>query len=260
MNRGDDVITTFYGADAKCGVTMICQEIAQALADLDTSKKVILLNLSGSPGTEFSNLDFNYCIDDIHIKLKSEVMTVEELIGACVVQKNLYVLAGSKNIKIRKEFYPEEITSLLELAQFNFDYVIVDAGSAVDYGLNIGALLKSDRRILVTTQSKQAWRSFRQKYVQILAPLKISFDKLIVNKLFMGSGMLSQKEIASSYELSSDSLELSPYGLQAEKDSCKLSKLDRYVKKDITRLVSNLFFKADCSEKKGFKFFLKEAR
>lgn len=252
------MITVYYGADAGCGCTMLAQSTANLIAKNNLEKRVLLLNLSGQPGTEYSGMDFNYSIDDIHIKLKSKVLSICEFESVCSIKNNLYILQGSKNLKQRKEYMPEEIKSLLELVESNFDYVIIDAGSSIYLGLGIGALMYGGRNILVTTQSKLVMKRFLQKQ-SLFNKLNIKFEGLIINKYISKHFLSNEKEVKASYEIEEcQSLEYSAYGMQAENDWLTIENFDKEYEKGL-KAITNIYLDGDLNnvlpKNRAFGFF-----
>lgn len=232
------MITVYFGADAGCGCTMVAQGTANLIAKNNLEKRVLLLNLSGHPGIEYSGMDFNYSIDDIHIKLKSKVLTISEFESVCSRKNNLYILQGSKSLMQSKEYMPEEIKSLLELVENKFDYVIVDAGNCIYLGLGIGALMYGCRNILVTTQSKLVIKRFFQKQT-ILSQLNIKFEGLIINKYISKHFLLNEKEVKTSYEIEDcQILEYSAYGMQAENDWITIENFDKEYEKALKAIMN----------------------
>ncbi|WP_206457889.1 hypothetical protein [Anaerovorax sp. IOR16] len=245
------MIMTFYGAGSKCGVTMLCQSLAECLAEEHTEKKILLLNLSGSCGTQYSSTTFSYHLDDLRIKLSSKVLSVDELIGACAVSNNLYTLQGTQSLIERRKYQPEDVKTLFELARTTFDYVLVDGGSSVDFALNIGALLYADRNVLITSQNKGNLREYLQKNSQVLKQLQISFSKLIINRFYIAHFLPNEQELAKQYQIEhSTVVDYSSYSLQAENEGRTLVKMDKQYSQDVERLSKELFASPDDKKRK----------
>ncbi len=246
------MVTVLFGADAGAGCTTLAQSIAEEISISDKNRKVLLLSLSGYTGTEYFQEEFLYSIDDLYVKINSGVLTGAEIESVCTRIENLYILQGTKNIQARKLYMPEEINRLLTLAEQQFDEVLVDAGSSLDYGLSVGALLYGAKNILVTTQRKNALERYAQKQA-LLSEWGVSFDCLIINK-FLGKGFLpSEKVISSLYKVSNFYIiDMSEYGLQAEQDNVNVTALDRAVKREILPLVTLVVGERNNDEKKRF--------
>lgn len=245
------MVMVFYGAAAKCGVTMLVQSLAECLAKQDRSKKVLLLQLSGNSGTQYSTATFSYGLDDLRVKLSSKVLSEAEFLGTCAISENLYTLQGTQNLMERKKYQPEDVNTLLELAKSTFDFVLVDGGSSVDLGLNIGALLYADQTVLITTQNKGNLREYLQKNSQVLKQLQISFSRLIINRFYIAHFLPNEQELAKQYQIEhSTVVDYSSYSLQAENEGRTLVKMDKQYCQDVERLSKELFASPDDKKRK----------
>ena len=217
-------VVCFFGADSKVGVSMISQSFAETAAFKFRNKKVLLLNLSGYPGSIYSGMNFPYCFDDIRIHLQSNVLTVDELINVCAKKDNLYILKGTKQLKERRRFGPELVEKLIDAAREFFDLVVINGGYQVDNGMSLGAVLYSDIRMLVTTQQYGTYLSY-QMMEDVIYELLIKFDLLLINKfLYDISRFYSpESEMKKLYGISETVIvPMSEYGWQAEKEAATL--------------------------------------
>lgn len=234
------MIIVYFGADYGCGCTMISCSTANSIAKNNPDKKILLMSLSGDSGSEYTNLSFSYGLDDIHIKLKSMVLTGKELESMCSIKKNLYMLQGSKSLKERKEYMPEEIQQLMNIAKDNFDYVIADAGSSVDLGMGIGALQSGGKNVLVTTQSPKTLARYANKE-SILSMLDIKFQTIVINRFLSKHFLPSERAIKEHFNIEeSFPIDYSDYRLQAEIDKVGLEQLDKSYKGQIEELAGRL--------------------
>lgn len=236
-------VQVFWGTDTRCGVTMLAHAVADEMARNQREKNILLLFLSGSAGNDFTHAGFHSGLDDLQLKIKSRVLTSAELESACMKQANLSILKGTEDLLLRRKYEPEDVKFLFQLAGEAFDVILVDAGSSVDLGLCIGALLYGDVRNLVTTQGRQALHRYMQKRDQVLQDpnIKIEFDRLIVNQFYTASYLSSKKELADRYQLTSVCLmEYSGYGWQAENEGRLLIRLDKGYARDVEKLAKRL--------------------
>lgn len=211
-------IIVFYGADDKVGVTMVCQSIGSYVANkVAKTEKVLLLHLDGKPGMDYTE-DTAYGLDEIKVRLESDVLTRQELIDACKKDGNLYNLKGTTNLLERRTYQPDIVEKLFHLAEGYFDLILVDAGSDIDMGLSIGSLEATDKLILVTTQQQSSLNSFKCKSHQILDALDIVFAHCVINKYVEKGFLQGESQIESKLGLKTMVLPLSAYGWQAEID------------------------------------------
>lgn len=209
-------IIVFYGADDKVGVTMVCQSIGSYVANAVKTEKVLLLHLDGKPGMDYTE-DSAYGLDEIKVRLESDVLTRQELIDACKKDGNLYNLKGTTNLLERKTYQPDIVEKLLRLVEGYFDLILVDSGSNIDMGLSIGSLEATDHLVLVTTQQQSSLNSYKCKK-QVFDELDIAFTHCIVNKYVEKGFLQSESQIGSKLGLKTMVLPLSTYGWQAEID------------------------------------------
>lgn len=236
----------FFGADSGVGCTMITQCAAEYLAQRNQDKKILMLCLSGYSGVDYTKMNFDYSIDDLQIKLQSDVLTVEELESMCGVSHNLYVLQGCRSIRQRISYFPEDIQKIIKLGKENFDYIVIDAGGSVEIGMGLGALQAGGKNILVTTQSKIAAARYRQK-LKFIQPLNINFDMCIVNSFVLGFSLPEERELKKIYDMPIQGvLDYSDYGMQAEFDGVTLLNLDKTFKKRFFKIMDII---TECEEK-----------
>lgn len=253
------MLIVYFGADAGCGCTMLAQSTANSVAQKNPDKKVLMLSFSGYSGVEYTNTEFNYSLDDLQVKLKSDVLTIEEMESMCSKRKNLYMLQGSTSMKQRKEYMPEEIMHLIKIAEKQFDYIVADAGSSVDLGIGLGALRCGGRNVLVVTQSQRAFTRHMQKK-NILNTLEVSFSNMVVNKFVSKHFLPTEKIIKSSYKMDNcDIIEYSDYGMQAENEGNSLDYLDKDYKKQLEKVLGK-FISPNSSDSSNSSINKKQGR
>lgn len=237
-------VVCFFGADTKVGTTMTCQAVAEELADSYPARKILLLHLDGSPGTEYSNLRYSRCLDDIKAALSSDVLTLSELQEACGKGRNLFALEGTLSLTERKKYLEEHVRKLLDLARSGFDLVFVDAGSSINMGLSIGALMHSDYRLLVTTQQRGSLNRYQETNLQVLSKLDVCFQCMIVNKFVysMKTFLPGERELREVYRIDQyyevPQLE---YGWQAEAEKTSLlTYKDRWYKRGVQSIAGHI--------------------
>lgn len=220
------IVNTYYGADAKVGVTMLTQVIAERVAKQLPEQKILLLHLDGREGFDYIDDKSPGSLDTLRAAIIAEVLTEDELTTMCLSKGNLYMLRGTSNILERHILYNIDVVKkLFNIVKTSFDYIIVDAGHSVDSPLTIGSLLNSDENILITTQQSSSRENYLSKEQQILSPLNINFSKLVINKFSYSSGKLLEPEQALSEKYNIEdvfSISKLDYGWQAEYERTSL--------------------------------------
>lgn len=197
---------TFFGADSKVGVSMKAQSVAVTLAK-NTNAKVGLLNLNGYRGVEYNKDDINLGLDNMKVKLLNKILTKEELLANCITKDNLYVLPGVNSILDIRQYHPEHIEELINLASQCFNIVIIDAGSCKNFdfsgSMTISALNISKHIYFVTTQQKIPYQIYEKTKSQILDILGINAEEfyLVVNKYYKAEGISSPDDLARQYKM-----------------------------------------------------------
>jgi MinD-like ATPase involved in chromosome partitioning or flagellar assembly len=231
-------VVSIYGADSKVGVTMLAQCLSKSLADTYKDKKILLLHCDGHPGMNyfFTSNAIRFGIDNLKAKLISDLLTLQELLDCCVSSGNLYILPGVYNFGDRKYYQPENVEALIKIALTHFDLVLIDAGSNLDLGLTVGALLYADVKILVTTQKNSAKVNYQAMNNQILSKININkFDCLLVNEFIKSGGLLSEKQIKLEYGIEDVYLiPWSDFGWQADNEETILTELDEVFRNKLT--------------------------
>lgn len=198
---------TFFGADSKVGTTMTAQSVAENLAQ-NTNAKIGLLMLHGYRGTEYVKDDnISLGLDNLKVKLINNILTKEELMANCIQKDNLYILPGINNILDVRQYHPEHIEELINLAAQCFNIVIIDAGSCkgLDFsaGITISGLNLARHIYFVTTQQNLPYDLFDKNKNQILDLLQIKTESfyLVVNKYFKTDGILTPDQLAKQYNM-----------------------------------------------------------
>lgn len=213
----------FFGTDAKVGTTMISQCVAQAISD--KGMKVGLTHLDGKSGDEFFTGNYHQGLDSIKSKLHTGILSSEELTAVCTKPfSNLYHLRGTEGILKKQTYKPEDITCLLDMMQETFDITIIDAGSDINLGMTIAALLGTPNRFLVTTQQAIGSRRYQKMKKEVLDELFQEPFLVIVNKKTNHPELPSEEEVALSIQgVLTQSLPYLEYGWQCEQEKVPLS-------------------------------------
>lgn len=196
-------VITFFGADSKVGTTMIAHSVAEALAKI-TDIKIGLLFLNDRPSTYYIKKSEICGLDDIKIKLFNNILHSEEIVEACIKEENdLYLLPGVDYIPEIRQYHPEHIRKLIDLASEKFNLIIIDAGSSIDSGLAIASLTSTNNKFLVTTQQDNARNNYQRIESQVFKKLNINENEfmLIINKYIKSPYIYTEKQIANLFNL-----------------------------------------------------------
>lgn len=236
-------VFTFFGADSKVGTTMVAQSVSTNLAKV--TEKVLFIPLDGKTGGDYVDFDSKFGLGEIKSRLQSKIISQTELLDICVKTNCGYnILPGVKSILARRQFHPEDIVHLLDLAQSLYDIIIVDAGSDIELGMTVAALNSTPNRFLVTTQQDIARERYDSLRDQVLSKMSIDKFLLIVNKHFENSALVNQSKMEESYGASMiAALPFVEYGWQCEQDKTTLMSYNNNEYKigidDISKIISS---------------------
>ncbi|MGD9677616.1 MAG: hypothetical protein AB7V16_04490 [Vulcanibacillus sp.] len=196
-------IITFFGADSKVGTTMIAHSVAEILA-MNTEIKIGLLFLNNQPSTNYLKNKNKISLDDIKIKLFNNILKSDEIFDFCIKEENeLYILPGANYIPDMRQYHPEHIDKLIQIAANKFNLIIIDAGSNFDSGLAIAALNSTQNKYLVATQQETVRGNFERIANQLFSHLKIDVCDfvLIVNKYIKSNHIYTAGQTADLYKM-----------------------------------------------------------
>lgn len=238
-------VITFFGADSKTGVTMLTQCIARLLSEIYKDKKVIVLHCDGHYGMEYvsSFKDNLKGIDDLKAKLVSGLLEIAELKDCCLNIGNLSILPGVSNFVDRKYYQPDLVSVLTRSALEHYDFVLIDAGSNLDIGLSVGALISADIAFLVTNQKSSVKTRYDKIESQVLSKLPgfKQFNALVINEHLKIAGLPQEKQLRQDYRIEkSFILPWSDFGWQADVDETGLEMLDEAYKNRLRTIVEHL--------------------
>jgi MinD-like ATPase involved in chromosome partitioning or flagellar assembly len=109
------------------------------------------------------------------------MLTLTEFMQICYRSGNLYMLAGVRRLFEQRLYGPQMSEYIIDLVRDAFDLILIDCGNELDNGLALGALRRSDVRLLIVTQQESVlarYEALRSTYEM----LKITYQKIIVNK------------------------------------------------------------------------------
>ncbi len=196
-------VITFFGADSKVGTTMIAQSVAELLAK-KTDIKIGLFFLNNNPSTNYTKNNDISSLDNIKIKLFNNILKSEELMDICIKEENdLYILPGIDYYPDFRQYHPEHIERLIELAAEKFNILIIDAGSNIDSGLAIASLKLAKIKYLVVTQQEAVRKNFERIEAQTFNQLNIDAKQfmLVINKYIKSNYIYNTRQMAGIYKM-----------------------------------------------------------
>jgi hypothetical protein len=209
------------GADCKVGATMISQSLAEAMAKGHAGKKILMATLDIA-GEEYFAAKGGKGLESLRAAIVSNVLTGADLKDAAAPHaelRNLLMLRGPATYAARRDFFPEHAETLIRAAAEEFDAFIIDIGANLQTGLAIGALSKSDRNILVTTQQEHAFACYEHRRRDLLIPLGIRLSYLALNKHMALAPLGGLGKAKERYGIGEGAaVPWSDYGWQAEKE------------------------------------------
>lgn len=177
-------VYAFHSCDAKSGVTMVSQSVAELLAERNPEKNVLFVVLCARKNGQFIG-DGAASIDIFKERIVSSVGIKREELEGLKVGENLYYLGGIECEEEAGIYFPDMARSFLRHMSSGFDYVVVDTGSDLNNGLAVGALLSADMNFMVLSQNDACLERYR-KMRKLYDSLKFSFDAFVLNKFRLG--------------------------------------------------------------------------
>ncbi len=177
-------VYAFHSCDAKSGVTMVAQSVAQQLAEKNPGKDVLFTVLCARKNSQYVS-DGAVSIDRFKERIVSSVGIKKEELEGLKIAENLYYIGGIECEDEAGAYFPDMAMSFLRHMQAAFDYVVVDTGSDLNNGLAVGALLGADMNFMVLSQNDACLERYR-KLRKLYDSLRFSFDAFVLNKFRPG--------------------------------------------------------------------------
>ena len=202
--KNDKKIMTFFSPNPNIGTSSVAYSVAESLAKQAVDSKIGFLSINPwSTGDDQLNYE-GYYLDEIKEKLSFQSLnSPEERIQMYHRKKdsNLFILAGNRDHTKERQFTLNEIEYLLDIAEKDFDVVIVDAGAHIDNAVIIKSIEKSKRHFIVANQQEKTKVKFDSMYESVLYRLGYSKDDflLILNQIKSEPFLKSAKEISKEY-------------------------------------------------------------
>lgn len=174
------LIISFYGADHKCGTSMISQCFAEYTASNNPNKNVLLIHAENGDGSEYSP-SVNESLESIRPYLAEKLIDCNSVMEKSRYKDNLFIIGGAAKPGTSNLYHPDMAQYLFASLSENFDYVICDTGSEIEHAMTLGALFSADYVYVVTTQDEYCIRRF--EWVKpVLDKINIRLSGVIINK------------------------------------------------------------------------------
>lgn len=149
---------TFFGSMGAVGTSMIATSCAQELAKL--KKRVLLIYASSQPGDDYIRDDTQISIDDLRRK---DVITADEVKAVTVDDAcRFHYIKTVREITQIKYFSPRIISSIAGAVGREYDYILVDGGSDIQYPLTAASLIAAEKRFFVMTGTMKSLNRFHR--------------------------------------------------------------------------------------------------
>ena len=240
-----DKVFVYYGADHKCGTSMICQSVAERIANEFPELKILVVHTEGRKGSDFVS-GISESMERIRPYLAEGFLDAEEIFSQSKLTRNLYFIAGEEQLDSASSYPPGMSDLFLSTMKSKFDLIFCDSGSDIEHGLALGSLFVADAVYIVMLQSESVLRRFEWLY-PLYSKLNVNTAHYIINK-YDKENPFSIRYIQDRLGFSINqflTVRESPQGCQAEIERCTLNKYnDRAYVKDITRMANTILKRA----------------
>ena len=240
-----DKVFVYYGADHKCGTSMICQSVAERIASEFPTLKILLVHTEGRKGVDFVS-GVSESMERIRPYLVEGFLDAEEIFSQSKLTRNLYFIAGEEQLDSASSYHPGMSDLFLSAMKAKFDLIFCDSGSEIEHGLALGSLFAADAVYIVMTQSESVLKRFEWLY-PLYSKLNVNTAHYIINKYdkenpFTVGYMQDRLGVTLDQFLT---VRESPQGCQAEIERCTLNKYnDKAYTKDITAMANTILKRA----------------
>lgn len=248
------LITAFYGADHKCGTSMIAQSVAEYIAENNKNQNVLLVHTESGTGDLYSP-SVQESLESIRPYLAEKLIDTRSVTEKSRYKDNLYIINGPSKPGTSGLYHPDMAQYLFESLSESFDFVICDTGSEFEHGMCIGALFGADKVYVVTTQQEYAVRRYEWTR-SFFEKVAIRPSAVIVN-YYSGYGLNTRKMISDRAGVAMDRIfcvRRSEYGQRAEEDNKTILSLrDRRFAKDIAIVAEDILKEMHTEQTGGFQ-------
>ncbi|MDD3289587.1 MAG: hypothetical protein PHT29_01680 [Eubacteriales bacterium] len=173
-------IYTFFGVDHKCGTSMLCQSVAELIANEMPNWKILVIHTEGAPGTDYAS-GTRESMERIRPELAEGLIDVRDIMARAQWHDNLYLISGADPLEGDGKYHPNVSDHLLRNLKGFFDLILCDSGSQIDHGLALGSLFASDGILLVMIQAESAVRRF-ERLIPLYHKLNVATLGCLINR------------------------------------------------------------------------------
>lgn len=182
-----DNVLVFYGSAPRVGVTTISQTVATLLAKdnlnvchIDLSHEVNYSYTKG--GNDWIYDDDKFTLESLITRALNKALDDSDISNVISVTENgVSYIPGFRNLLNVRHVNVEAVESIVHVLKQLYDVVVIDAGSTSDSLVNLGALLVTNHRYLISDISKSSVNRFLAYKKNVLDTVDVSIDKLILN-------------------------------------------------------------------------------
>lgn len=218
---------TFFGAGSGVGTTMIAQSVAEALAF--NGVRVMFILASSSPFWDYckQNGRNDNTIDSLRAKLHSDDVDKSDIMDICYKKDGFCILPPISNLTMIKYYKEDDIDRICELINEDFDYIIIDGGSNIQYPLGISALNSGEKVYIVVKQTEKSLNRFKLLAESVLNSMAKNYS-IIVNDFIPESPYYSLRILEGLFKRKVHSIPYMKNGSDAELRRETLMILPRY--------------------------------
>lgn len=234
-------VFTFMGADHRCGTSMISLCAAEHISKQKADWNILLIHSEAKSGDEYTpRLSAN--MELISPYISEELIDADEIKAKSKYKNNLYIIGGANDPLSSSKYNPDKFSIFLESCSENFDLIICDAGSEIEHGLAVGAIVSAKRMYVVAAQRESAFKRI-EWYEGVLNQLRSGYDYCVINN-YKTDSAYSLQYCANRLGIEMEKIlrvGSSPYGDIAEiQEKSLLGFKSTSFKRDIDRLTQNI--------------------
>ena len=162
-------IITFYGADHKCGTSMMAQCFAEYAASKFKEYNVLLVHAENGDGELYSPC-VHESLETIRPYLAEKLIDCNSIMEKSRYKDNLFIIGGASKPGTANLYHPDMAQYLFSALAGSFDLIVCDSGSEIEHGMSLGAMFGADLMYVILTQEEYCIRRFEW--------VKALFDKI----------------------------------------------------------------------------------
>lgn len=170
----------FFGADHKCGTSQLALCIAERLAGICPSLKVLLIHAEEPLGVDYSP-DIRESMGRIRPYLAESLYDMDDIVLRSLYKENLYIIGGAGSPASAGQYPVDSVLPFFCKVSTVFDIVIFDSGADISHGLSVSSLVCADEIFYVFSQNETALRHYEWQR-SIIGGLKKTDENIIINK------------------------------------------------------------------------------